>query len=157
MGKINSNGSLLANFSVAYNLQCEEIHKVTPIHPRSKHGHTLDYVLVRQRDLGEVMQTRAKKGATCDTDHFLLVSRLLLSYHRPNKNTRNRRPLKINVAKLRDKTVAGDYKHALDASLAAQATHDLDWRRIQGSVLEVSACVGAHTATGLTGLTNPSW
>ena len=46
------------------------------MHPRSKHWHLLDYVITRQKDLNDVLDTRVMRGADCATDHNMVPSKL---------------------------------------------------------------------------------
>ena len=41
-----------------------ETHKVTWMHPRSKHWHLIDDVITRRRDIRDILVTRAMRGAT---------------------------------------------------------------------------------------------
>ena len=52
--------------------------KTTWMHPRSKHRHLIDYVIVRRKDRQDVRVTKTMCGADCWTDHRLLVSKLNL-------------------------------------------------------------------------------
>ena len=49
------------------------------MHPRSKHWHMIDFVIVRQRDLQDVRITRAMRGAECWTDQRL--ARVVFNLH----------------------------------------------------------------------------
>ena len=78
-GKENSNGLLLLSLCEEENLvitnmvfKHKGVHKVTWMHPRSKHWHMLDYIITRHQDLSEILDTRAMRGADCWTDHVLL-------------------------------------------------------------------------------------
>ncbi|KAJ4942915.1 hypothetical protein JOQ06_005427, partial [Pogonophryne albipinna] len=44
-------------------------YKTSWMHPRSKHWHLIDYVIVRRSDIRDVHITRAMRGAECWTDH----------------------------------------------------------------------------------------
>ena len=44
------------------------------MHPRSKHWHLLDYVIVRRKDRQDVSVTKTMCGTDCWTDHRLVVS-----------------------------------------------------------------------------------
>ncbi len=75
------------------------------MHPRSKHWHLIDYVIVRNRDRQDVRVTKAMCGAECWTDHRLLVSKLNLRIQpkrRPQGTKVNKR---INISKLSDTSV----------------------------------------------------
>ena len=83
IGKMNSNGLLLLQLCREFDLavcntfyQQKVMHKVTWIHPRSKHGHILDYIITRKRDLRDVCIVRVMRGAECGTDHKLVRGKL---------------------------------------------------------------------------------
>ncbi|BHF64942.1 hypothetical protein SprV_0200795000 [Sparganum proliferum] len=50
--------------------------KATWMHPRSRHWHLLDLVLVRRRDQRDVQVTKAIQGADGWADHRLIISKL---------------------------------------------------------------------------------
>ena len=41
------------------------------MHPRSRHWHLLDYSLVRQRDIGDILHTGTTPSVECHTDHLV--------------------------------------------------------------------------------------
>ena len=64
VGQEYSNGQLLLTFCAEYGLtitntlfQLPNIHKVTWMHPRSRHWHLIDYVITRRRDTQDVRIT----------------------------------------------------------------------------------------------------
>ena len=66
VGKLNSNGLLLPSKCAHHNLcitnrifQLADKYKTTWMHPRSKHGHMIDLVIVRQSHLQDATITRA--------------------------------------------------------------------------------------------------
>jgi len=61
------------------------------MHPRSKHWHLLDYVIVRRSDRRDVHLTRAMRGAECWTDHPLVCASIQLNIRPP---VRKRQPKK---------------------------------------------------------------
>ena len=50
--------------------------KTTWMHPRSKHWHMIDDIIVRQRALNDVVHTRVMPSAECHTDHRLICCKL---------------------------------------------------------------------------------
>lgn len=53
------------------------------MHPRSKHWHLLDYVIVRRSDRRDVHLTRAMRGVECWTDHRLVRASIKLNIRPP--------------------------------------------------------------------------
>uniref|UniRef100_H3B304 Endonuclease/exonuclease/phosphatase domain-containing protein n=1 Tax=Latimeria chalumnae TaxID=7897 RepID=H3B304_LATCH len=102
VGKSNANGLLLLTKCTEHGLTIsntlfrqKDKYKTTWKHPRSKHWHLLDYVIVRARDRKDVHITRAMRGANdCWTDHRLVRSsmsiRLAPKYRRSSKKSRRR-------------------------------------------------------------------
>ena len=78
--------------------------KTTWRHPRSKHWHTLDYVLTRKRDTKDVCITFSMPGADdCWTDHRLLLSRLRVNIRVPPRHpTSSRLQRRFDCHKLKD-------------------------------------------------------
>lgn len=73
--------------------QQPNIHKTTWMHPRSRHCHLIDYVIVRERDLKDVLLTGAMRGAECQTDHRLVrstIKRVII----PLRKKRTQQPIK---------------------------------------------------------------
>ena len=62
--------------------------KVTWMHPRSRRWYLLDYVIVRKRDLQDVMITRVMRSAECWTDHRLVRSTMKLMIRPPVRRTK---------------------------------------------------------------------
>ena len=105
-GNCNANGRLPLGLCTEHDLTVTNTlfrltlrQKTTWRRPRSKHWHTLDYVLTRKRDIKDFCITRSMPGADdCWKDHRLLLSRLRMNIRVP--------PRPPPPADLRDKSTA---------------------------------------------------
>ena len=107
IGKVNDNGLLLLQLCTEFQLavcntfyQQKDIRKVTWIHPRSKHGHILDYIITRKRDLQDVSTVRVLRGAECGTDHKLVRGKIKMRIRKKIRATGVKVPKRIDVSKL---------------------------------------------------------
>lgn len=163
LGNVNANGRLLMNICAAHGLvitntffQCKS--KATWIHPRSKHGHLIDYVIVRRKHLHEVLSTKVKRGACCDTDHFLLVSRIIIKPYKPKRSQQTVIPQRLNTGRLNDKKVIATYRAALEQGLNQRETSiiNADSNELWNSLKSCIYQAGKH-ATGVTKKQNADW
>ena len=105
VGNVNSSGlrllSLCSELGLAITntfFQLRDMHKTSWMHPRSKHLHLIDYVIVRRRDLNEVQITRAMRGVECSADHHLIRSTLWLTVRPPVRRQKPRHKLNMHAA-----------------------------------------------------------
>ena len=109
IGNLNRNGLALLTFCTENNLsisstffQQKEKYKSTWMHPRSKHWHLIDYVLVRSRDIKDVHSVRAMRGAECWTDHRMVRARFGLVISPKRQKRSSPLPKRINVSLLKN-------------------------------------------------------
>jgi len=108
------------------------------MHPRSKHWHLLDYVMVRRSDRKDVLLTRVMRGAECWTDHRMVRStvrlqiRPLAHKHKPKK--------KLHVKACRDPSVQQELQESIAGKLVTIPDCD-------PSVIKDTAALTTHWAT----------
>ena len=122
IGNVNRNGINLLQLCTEFQLAiCNTFfhhklkHKVTWTHPRSKHGHILDYIITRRRDLRDVCSVRVMRGADCDTDHKMLRAKLKIIIRRKVRVNGVKVPKRIDVSKLQDSDVRKNLCDAFDS------------------------------------------
>jgi hypothetical protein len=71
---MNSNGLRLLEFCTQFNLaitntffRTKAKHKATWYHPRSGHGHLIDFILTRKSDLRDICNVKVLRSAECGT------------------------------------------------------------------------------------------
>ena len=109
IGKVNSNGLLLLQLCTELDLViCNTFfhqklkHKVTWTHPRSKHGHMIDFILTRRNDMRDVCNVRVSRSADCDTDHKMVRGKFKLQVRKKTRMPGVEVPKRIDVTKLKD-------------------------------------------------------
>nr|VZI46913.1 unnamed protein product [Spirometra erinaceieuropaei] len=77
-----------------------EREEATWMHPRSRHGHLLDFFLFRRRDKRDVLVTKAIPGADGRTDHRIVISKMRIRLQPRRRPQGKRLPGKLNIALL---------------------------------------------------------
>ena len=128
-GLVNMNSSSLWLLSLCSELshaitntffQLRDMHKISSMHPRSKHWHLIDYIIVRRRDLNEAKIARAMRGAECSTDHRIIRSTLRLTVRPPARRQKPRH--KLNVHAAHKQNTREELHNAIDLSLSHIST-----------------------------------
>ena len=108
ISKCNNNGLLLLRKYAEHELLITNTvyclptrNKISWTHPRSKHWHLIDYVIVRRKDREDVRVTKTLCGADCWTDHRLVISKLNLHIQPVRRPQDKKVPERLNVSKLK--------------------------------------------------------
>ena len=109
IGKCNSNGELILALCTEFDLivtntmfKQKDAHKTTWTHPRSRHGHMIDFIITRCRDKMDICNTRTMRGANCGSDHQMLRSRVIFSIRKKHNQKGAMKTVKLNTSKLRN-------------------------------------------------------
>ena len=146
VGSCNSNGELLLQMCSSHNLSITNTNFHLPfrnrtswMHPRSKHWHLIDYVIVRQRDRSDVRVSKSMCGADCGTDHRLIVSKLNFELRRQRRPQGKAPPKRIDVAKL---SCSPSKRDELSSQLKSKLEHlTLDPHDVDQSWNDLSSAV----------------
>lgn len=130
VGKMNENGQRLLEMCTFHDLcitnsyfRTKPQHKVSWRHPRSKHWHQLDLILVRRGALKNVLHTRSYHSADCDTDHSLVCCKIRLQpkkFHRTRKQGNPR----IDISKMSQLDLVEQFAEAFQKELDASQPGD---------------------------------
>jgi hypothetical protein len=107
------------------------------MHPRSKHWHLIDYIIVRRRDRQDVNVTKAMCGADCWTDHRLVISKMKLRIIPKRRPQGCKAPKRIDVSKLKNSGTTEELVKNLETELADFSPEDnveSDWERFRNTV-----------------------
>ncbi|XP_047482493.1 uncharacterized protein LOC125034636 [Penaeus chinensis] len=120
VGKVNENGQRLLEFCTRLNLciansffQTKPQNKVAWRHPRSKHWHQLDLVLVRRSNLNSIKVVRSYHSADCDTDHLLVCCKVKLSPKKMFFSKAKGKP-RLNTANMQDPVLVSQFTNLFE-------------------------------------------
>ena len=144
IGNENANGSMLLDLCVKQALaitntvfqQANKL-KASWMHPRSKHWHLIDYVLVRQRDLRDIRLTRVMRPTTAWSDHRMVRTTVLLSA-KPVKRRHRAAPCKkLDVRRLKCDETCLELQKELASALSSDDTSQ--WPQFKTIVFDTAA------------------
>ena len=104
----NASGTALLSFCTRHDLiitntlyQQPDRFKYTWMHPGTKKWHMLDYAITRQRDVKDILHTRAMCGTCNWTDHRLVKCKLAIRTRKPIRHHHLKPHGKLNVSRLK--------------------------------------------------------
>ena len=97
--------------------------KTSWMHPRSKHWHLIDNVIVIEKDRQDVRVAKAMFGAECWTDHRLIMSKLNISIQPKARQQGKEFNKRLNVTKLERPLVYKKLRNDLDSNLESLPVH----------------------------------
>ena len=126
------------------------------MHPRSKHWHLIDYVIVRKRDRQDVQVTKAMCGAECWTDQCLIVSKLKIRVQPKRRSQGMKTPTRLNTSKLKVPNIKQSFVDTLEARLGSTVMNDHDVEAAWANLREM-VCAIAMDCLGPTARKHKDW
>ena len=77
----------------------------------------LDNIIVRQRDVNDLLNTRAMRGADCGTDHMMLRSRMMIRRKMQHKRSSSKPPCRLSTGALKDQKLKEKLRKEIDEKL----------------------------------------
>ena len=136
--------------------QQAEKYKTSWMHPRSKHWHLIDYIIIRQRDIHDVRKTRAMRCTDCWSDHRMIRNQMCLNVQ-PSKHICSAKPRKkLDVAKFKPATVQQQLAKKLNTifeeDIKPAPDADTKWARLRDPLYGA-----AHEILGVTQRKHRDW
>ena len=117
------------------------------MHPRSKHWHLINYVIIRKRDRQDVGFTGAMCGAECWTDHHFIISKLNLHIQPKRHPQGMKTPKCLNISKLKlsciKQSLTNTLEECLDATMLDNQDVESAWAALHETVYNTAMeCLG---------------
>ena len=125
VGKMNENGQRLLELCTFHDLcitnsffRTNHQHKFSWRHPRSKHWHQLDLILVRRAAIKNVLHTRSYHNANCDIGRSLVCCKIRMQ---PKKfhHTKTKGSPRIDVSKMSQSDLTEQFAQTFEAEFGS--------------------------------------
>ena len=129
--------------------QTKPQHRVSWCHPRPKHWHQLDMILIRRSNIKLVQITRTYHSADCDTDHSLVCCKIRLQPKKLHNSKQNGKP-RINTRGMHLPEKVEEFAKSLQKALTVE--HQLcsaaeKWNHLREAIQKTaSATFGKKTS-----------
>ena len=109
------------------------------MHPRSRHWHLNDFIIVRSKDRKDVKATKSMCRAECWTDHRLIISKTKLQVIPMRRPHRQKALNRLDVTKLKILKVQQEFETNLEHELSRAESNDWKFMKetIYSSALQV--------------------
>ncbi|XP_072398345.1 uncharacterized protein [Diabrotica undecimpunctata] len=123
----------------------KHIHKGTWVNPDGNTINQIDHVVVDARHYSDVMNVRTRRGATIDSDHYLVQAKLRARISNAKKDKGSKED-KFDVDKLRNPEIVRKFEHKLKEKLEDQMSStvkniDNYWNECENILKEVATTV----------------
>ena len=145
IGKINDNGQRLLELCSNHHLCTtssffpNKVHqRASWMHPRSKHWHQLDHVITSRSQLCTVRNTRTYHSADCNTDHSLVLSKVILK-PRPFHLSKPKSLPRINTGNTNCPERTNSFLASLRRSINSSSSHttaSAKWKQLSQSIFD---------------------
>ncbi|KAL4089537.1 hypothetical protein QTP88_024557 [Uroleucon formosanum] len=141
----NDNGQQLIAFATSNGFTVssttfphKNIHKATWRSPDGETLNQIDHILIQTRYRSTIHDVRSHRGADCDTDHYLVITKLRLKLKSQSRLKQDKRT-KFNLELLRDETMRKNYENEVRKKLKENNVQieidvDLDWEIVSNAV-----------------------
>ena len=111
-------------------------HRVSLRHPRSKHWHQLDLILMRWTHLKYFLVTRTYHSADCDTDHSLMCCKLKLQPKKFHHTKQDGKP-RIGISKTQHSDHLAEFKTQFSSAFVGDYNlpSTVQWENVKNATL----------------------